>query len=258
MRLYFKYFSMHLKSQMQYKISFLLTFVGQFIMSFSVFLGVYFMMARFNSIEGFTYNEVLLCFSVVLAAFSIAECFARGFDAFSAMLGNGQFDRIMLRPRNVVFQVLSTNIDFTRTGKLLQAAVMLTYAIPACGVEWNAAKIITLILMIFGGTVIFTGLFIIYAALCFFTTEGLEFINIFTDGGREFGRYPFSVYGEGILKFFTYIIPLSVFQYYPLLYILGRSDNPLYAVMPLFGFVFLIPCYILWRFGIRHYKSTGS
>lgn len=29
------------------------------------------------------------------------------------------------------------------------------------------------------------GLFIVYAALCFFTTEGLEVMNIFTDGGRE-------------------------------------------------------------------------
>lgn len=72
----------------------------------------------------------------------------------------------------------------------------------------------------------------IYASLCFYTTEGLEFMNIFTDGGREFGRYPFRVYGEGVLKFFTYIIPLALFQYYPLLFLLGRSSNRLLMLCP--------------------------
>lgn len=78
MRLYLKYFSIHLKSQMQYKTSFFLTVLGQFFTSFSAFLVIYFMFARFNSVEGFTYSEVLLCFAVVLLSFSLAECFARG------------------------------------------------------------------------------------------------------------------------------------------------------------------------------------
>ena len=258
MKLYLKYFLIHLKSQRQYKISFLQTLIGQFLTTFGVFLGVYFMMAHVSQVEGFTFNEINLCFSVVLAAFSIAECFARGFDTFSAMIGNGEFDRIMLRPRNVVFQVLASKIDFTRTGKLVQAAVMLAYSIPRCGINWNFYKVITLIFMIVGGTVIFSGLFVVYAALCFFTTEGLEFMNIFTDGGKEFGRYPFSVYGEGILKFFTYGIPLALFQYYPLLFLLGRSTNKFYMILPLLGCFFLLPCYLLWRIGIRRYQSTGS
>ena len=93
---------------------------------------------------------------------------------------------------------------------------------------WTGDKIFTLVLMIVSGVVVFAGLFIVYAALCFFTTEGLEVMNIFTDGGREFGRYPFSVYGEGVLKFFTYVVPLALFQYYPFLYLIGRSDNVLY------------------------------
>lgn len=258
MRLYLRYLSIHVKSQMQYRTSFFLTLIGQFLTSFSAFIGIYFMMTRFNEVEGFSFSEVLLCFAAVLIAFSLAECFARGFDAFSSVIGNGEFDRIMVRPRNVMFQVLASKLELSRIGRLVQAAIVFAYAIPASGVEWTADKIITLILMIISGTVVFSGLFIIYAALCFFTTEGLEFVNIFTDGGREFGRYPLSIYGEGILKFFTFVIPLALFQYYPFIYLIGRSGNILYMFFPLFGFAFLIPCYILWRIGIRHYKSTGS
>ena len=46
MKLYFRYFSIHLKSLMQYKASFLLLTVGQFITSFSAFLGIYFLMGN--------------------------------------------------------------------------------------------------------------------------------------------------------------------------------------------------------------------
>lgn len=258
MKLYLKYFSIHLRSQMQYKASFILTMLGQFLVSFSMFLGIYFMFLRFNQVEGFTYSEVLLCFAIVLMAFSIAECFARGFDSFSSMISNGEFDRIMVRPRNEIFQVLSSKIELSRIGKLIQAVIVFAYAIPASGVIWSADKIITMLLMITSGVIVFSGLFIIYASFCFFTIEGLEFMNIFTDGGREFGKYPFSIYGNEVLKFFTYIIPLALFQYYPFLYLIGREQSIMYMLLPLAGMLFLIPCYIFWRIGIKHYKSTGS
>ena len=64
MRLYGKFFVMHLKSLMEYKTSFFLTCIGQFLVSFNVFLGMYFMFQRFSNVEGFTYNEVLLCFGI--------------------------------------------------------------------------------------------------------------------------------------------------------------------------------------------------
>lgn len=258
MRLYLKYAGILLKSQMQYKVSFLMTVIGQFLASFSVFLGLFFMFHRFNNVDGFTFSEVLLCFAVILTAFSLAECFVRGFDSFTGIISNGEFDRIMVRPRNEMFQVLASRIEFTRLGRVLQAIVVFIYAIPRSGVVWTWDKILTVVLMIIGGFFVFSGLFVIYASLCFFTTEGLEFMNIFTDGGREFGKYPFSIYGEEVLKFFTYVIPLALIQYYPFMYLIGRSDHVFYMLLPLVGILFLIPCYLFWRIGIRHYKSTGS
>ena len=61
-----------------------------------------------------------------------------------------------------------------------------------------------LLMMLAGGVLLFGALFLLYAGICFFTLEGLEFMNIFTDGSREFGKYPVSVYGEGMLKFYTF------------------------------------------------------
>lgn len=258
MSLYMKYFAMHLKSQMQYKLSFLLTVLGQFLISFTVLLGMWFMFLRFQGVEGFTLPQVLLCFASVLMAFSLAECFARGFDLFPRMIGNGEFDRVLVRPRRVVPQVLAAKIEFSRLGRLVQAFMVFAYAIPTSGVSWTWDKIITLVLMVACGCIVFFCLFLVYAAFTFFTLEGLEFMNIFTDGGREFGRYPFSIYGKDVLRFLTYVIPLALFQYYPLLFLLDREKSPLYMLAPLLGLFFALPAYAFWRYGLSRYKSTGS
>ena len=249
---------MHLKSQMQYKTSFFFTTLGQFLVSFSAFLGITFLFARFDSVGGFAYEEVLICFAVMLMAFSLSELIGRGFDRFPMLLGNGGFDRALVRPRNVVFQVLASQIDFSRLGRFTQAVVVFVFALPRSGIDWTWDKILTLCLMIICGSLLFFGLFVVYAAFSFFTIEGLEFMNVLTDGGREHGRLPFSVYGDGVLKFLTYVVPLALVQYYPLLYLTGREESILYAFTPVLALLFLLPCWGFFRFGMSRYKSTGS
>ena len=68
------------------------------------------MFLRFHSVKGFTYQEVLLGYSVVLFSFSMSELFARGFDTFASMVSRGEFDRIMVRPRKEIFKVLSSKM----------------------------------------------------------------------------------------------------------------------------------------------------
>lgn len=257
MKLYGKFFMIHLKSIMEYKTSFFLSCLGQFLVSFNVFLGIYFMFRRFSRVEGFTYSEVLLCCSITLLEFSLAEAFARGFDTFGSIVSHGEFDRILVRPRNEIFQVLASRIELTRIGRMLQAVVMFVYGIKSSHVEWTLQKAAAVVLMLFGGMVVFSGFFVIYASICFFTIEGLEFMNIFTDGAREYGKYPVSIYGKRMLQICTFVVPYALIQYYPLLYLLDRG-KPYYALLPLAACLFMIPCLVLWKVGVRHYVSSGS
>jgi ABC-2 type transport system permease protein len=247
-----------MKSQMQYKISFFLTTLGQFITAFMAFFGLYFIFLRVNAVDDFKFEQVFLCFAVVMAAFSLGEMFGGGLASFPRMLGNGEFDRVLVRPRNIILQVLMPSMDFTRLGLLIQAMIVLGYAVSISKFVWTWDKILTLCLMIVCGSALFFGLFLINAACSFFTLESVNFLNIFTYGARQFGRYPFSVYGNGILKFLTFVIPLALIQYYPLLYILDREKNILFMFLPVAALLFLIPCFLFYRFGLSRYKSIGS
>ena len=257
MKLYFKFLAMHLKSRMAYKKSFFFAVVGQFLTSFTAFLTLYFLLDRFQSIRGYTLGECLLSASIMWTSFPIAEWFFRGFDLFPGIIRRAEFDRILVRPRGLIFQVMCQQVEFTRIGRLAQGIVVLCMGIAMSNVEWTFMRVICLLLMIAGGVTVFCALFLLYAALSFFTLEGLEFMNCFTDGAREHFAYPLDIYGNGILKIATYIIPYALFQYYPLQYLLGRAEWG-YALLPLIAPVFILPCYAAWRIGVRKYKSAGS
>lgn len=256
--LYRHYVSIVVRGMMQYKASFLLNSLGQFLVSFSGFLGIYFMFRRFHQVRGYSYSEVLLCYAIVLMEFSLAEMWARGFDTFSGLVRSGEFDRVLVRPQGEILQVLGSRFELTRLGRMSQAVVMLVYAFCTAEIHWTVGRVCTFLFMLVGGTAVFSGLFLIYAALCFFTLEGLEFMNVLTDGAREYGKYPLDVYGKRVLQFATVLVPYALIQYYPLQYILGRTANPIYIFLPLAAVLFLLPCYGLWRYGVRHYKSSGS
>ena len=258
MKLYFEFLSIHIKKAMQYKASFLLSALAQLFVPLTCFWGVQFMFMQFNQVDGFTYTEVSLCYAIVLLSFSLAELFFRGFDTFNRMIGNGEFDRVLVRPRNEVFLVLCSRLDLERFGKGIMAIFLLIWALQNCPIDWCAARVMTLIFMILGGIVLFAGVYLIFAGLCFFTLEGLEFINILTDGMREHGRYPLSIYGKGVLTFCTYIVPYALVQYYPLMYLIGRHNDARAMLLPVIACVFIIPCYLFWKFGVRRYRSTGS
>lgn len=258
MRLYGRAVAIQLRSQVEYRSSFLLLLLGQFLTSFGALLGVWFMMERFHSVAGFARADVLLCFASVLMAFSLAETFFRGFDRFPQLLADGRFDRMLLRPAPLILQVLTGTIEFSRVGRLIQGLIVFCWALPRVAVVWSPGRIAVLALMLLMNTFVFACLFVLYAGLCFFTTEGLEVINIFTDGGREFGAYPYAVYGRRVLRILTCLVPLALVQYYPLIWLTGRSTWFLHALAPLGALGFILPTALVWRLGLRKYRSTGS
>ena len=257
-RVYFHYITISLRSAMQYRVSFFLMVTGRFLVAFNGILGVYFMFSRFGHVKGYTFGEVLLCFSVIQMDFALAECIGGGFAMFSGIVRPGEFDRILLRPRSAVLQVLGSKFRIDRIGLILQALVMFAYGIAVSPVAWTTGRVMTVLFMLVGGTILFISFFWLRAAFTFFTLEGIEAFNILTYGAKEHGKYPIDIYGKKMLQICTYIIPYTLIQYYPLQYLLGRTDRWYYGLYPFGVAGIVLVCCAVWSFGMRHYQSAGS
>lgn len=258
MKLYFKSLSMHLKGELEYRVNFILSFLSQILVFFTYYFVILALFTKFDHIKGFTLYEVLLCFSIIQFGFSFNEVFARGIDKFDNLIIRGDFDRLLLRPKNMILQVLCSDSDFVKLSRLIQAVIVLIVALCHLTISWNLYKVITILLMLFSACVIFFGIFLLAASYCFWTVQGLEVRNVFTDGGKHMAQYPIGVFSKGFVFFFTFIIPYAFVNYYPLLYLLGRTDNVLYAFSPLLVVLYLIPCVLVFYWGMKRYASVGS
>ena len=261
--LYARYISISFKSQLQYRGSFILMAVGGFFANFVEFVGIWILFSRFGMLRGWTVGEVGLFYGMISVSFSVALALARGLDTFSLQVTSGDFDRILLRPRTTFFQVLAHDFQLVRVGRLGQGLFILIWATAILRIHWGAANAVLLMASVAGGVAMFTGLFVLQATMCFWSTQTLEAMNTFTDGGVETAKWPMSIYDGWFLKVFIYVIPLACVNYFPVMAILDKPD-PLHFlswlgwVSPGFGFIFFLATLLVWEFGVRHYRSTGT
>lgn len=258
MSLYFKYFKIHIKSDLQYKMSFILTFISQFFVFFGYYFTILCLFDKFSNIKGFTMYEVLLTFAVIQFGFAFCETFFRGIDKFDDLIVQGSFDRLLLRPRSILLQVFCEKVQLVKLSRLLQAIVILIIAVMNVEVTWNIEKILTLIFMLISSVFIFLSIFILTASYCFLTVKGLEVRNVLTDGCKHMAQYPIGIFKKGFVSFFTFIIPFGFVNYYPLLFILGKETNKLSIISPLITIIYLVPSIIIFYKGIKTYSSVGS
>ncbi len=257
--LYWRYTLLSLRAQMQYRASFLLMSLGNLIVSGAEFLGIAALFARFGTLQGWSLPEVAFLYGVLNVAFAIAEAASRGFDVFGEMVKSGDFDRILLRPRSTAFQIAAQEFQLMRVGRLIQGLAVLLWGISRLSVAWTPANLLLVPLMVFGGTCLFYGLFVLQGVVTFWTVESIEIMNILTYGGTEVGQYPLNIYPSLLRHVFTFVIPIACVNYLPATLLFRREGaSPLFWFMPLLGVVLLCLMFWLWEFGVKHYRSTGS
>jgi ABC-2 type transport system permease protein len=262
-KLYCRYVDISLRSQMQYRASFLIRTLAHFLITGAEFLGFVALFQRFGQIQGWTLAQMGLLYGIISVAFAIAEAVARGFDIFPTLIKAGDFDRVLLRPRSAAFQVLSQELQLMRIGRLAQSLIVLFWSAEQLDVHWTFANATLLSLATVGGACLFSGLFVLQATICFWTTESLEIVNCTTYGGVEAAQFPLTIYRPWFRAIFTFVIPLAAINYFPAHAILNLRDvlgsTPLIQwLSPLTGVLFLVVCLQFWRFGVKHYTSTGS
>lgn len=265
--LYCKLIGAQVRAQMQYRTSFVLEAIAQFVGNVLDFVVVIIFFARMPALGGWTLPEIGLLYGLSSVAFGLADMAIAGFDyAYFGpnMVRLGEFDRVLIRPVNLFVQVLSSQFTLKRLGRIGQGAIVLGWALLALNLTWTPLQIGYMIVTIVSGVFFFSGLFIFGSGISFWTVDSLEVMNMATYGGQFLTQYPLTIYGEFLRSFFTFVIPMAFINYFPTLWLLGkpdRSSGPIgwLAFVAPFVCVLMFACGVaLWRRGVRHYASTGS
>jgi ABC-2 type transport system permease protein len=261
--LYVRMVSAQVRGQMQYKVSFILALIGSFLVNLTEFGVIAVLFTRIQQLAGWSLAEVALLYGLSGVAFATAEIVASALDSFQVHIVRGTFDRVLVRPRGALFQVLVEDVALRRVGRVLQAGLILFIALRLLDLQWTLDKALVLAVALASGTTIFFSIFVLGAAFCFWTVQAKEATHVFTYGGDGLASYPLDIYRGSVRRFFTFIVPLAFVNYEPALYLLGRPDplglpDVVRLLSPVAAIVMAILARFGWQRGVRHYQSTGS
>lgn len=258
--MYGKYFKMQFKSALQYRLSVLLQSLSQVVITVGEILAVWLLFKNFKTVGNWGFYEAALMFGVVTTVFSICECFARGFDEFPKLIKRGDLDRMLVRPVNIYLQIFTAKIEFVKFGRVVLGVVVSIIALVKLHISWTFWKVVVLLCTYLCGTLVMLGILFVAAGISVFTVENLEFLNIITDGSKQFAQYPIDIYKKWLRNIFTFIIPLACFNYLPLSFLLGTGSLPMWlcGLAPVIGMLFFIPCFLFFKFALTKYQSTGT
>lgn len=258
-KLFFKLIAVSLRSQMQYPASFLMLLVSHFLGTLVDILGIWVLFDRFNIIQGWSLFEVGIIYGIIHMGFALAETFARGFDEFWKMIKYGDFDRVLLRPISPLMQLAASDVQIMRIGRFMQGLIVCVWSARELSIPLLSHDVLIILSCILGTACLFYGLFVIQAAISFWTVETLELMNITTFGGLQMGQYPLSIYNTTLRSLLTFVLPIACVVYYPIATILKHEAlSPWIALTPMCGVIFLIAACRFWYFGVRYYRTTGS
>ena len=245
-------------SQLQYK-GWILGLLPNLVYTVTDPLDALLMFDRFGSLGEWTVSRILLVYGLALLSFGLAELLFRGIDYFPNLVRQGDFDRLLLRPRSLLMQVAAMRFHLSRVNRVVTGALLAILCLRAQGAQATAANVVMLVQAVLGGTLTYAGVMLIAAAASFFTIGKSELINLFTNGSYQVAKAPPQMLPKWLGRLFTFAMPMFLFTYYPASAVCGWGGSAAlgWLALPVCA-LFFGAAAAFWRFGVRRYKSTGS
>ncbi|RDU22376.1 ABC transporter permease [Anaerosacchariphilus polymeriproducens] len=248
-----------IKGILQSKVDFLIGLFGFFIVQFT---NVYFLFLIFNkisTIQGWSFNQVLFIYGFSLIPRGIDHFFTDNIWTLAWQLVlNGDFDRYMLRPLNLLFQVICERIQPDAFGELIVGILLLISSISKDVVQANLLNCVAFVISIIVGTIIYTSIKLIYASLAFwFKISGPFLYTAYQIA--DFAKYPITIYSRVIRIIISWIVPFAFVAFYPSTFFLHNNTFlQTIGIECIIAVIFSIISYYIFIKGTKNYESVGN
>jgi len=263
MSLYGRLIAARVRAQLQYRTSFAIETVGVFLVSLLDFVAILIMFSNVPQLGAWSVSEVALLYALATLSFAFTDLVIGHLDGFPALIRDGNFDLMLVRPRGTLFPVVTGDFQLRRLGRVAQGLLVLAFALGTLAIDWTPDRALVLALAIPSGVLIYSSVWIAVICIAFWTVEGREAANAFTYGGAFLAQYPINIYDRWLRRFLAYVVPMAFISYFPALHILGKTDplglpQVLQVASPVIALATAFVASMVWRYAVRHYQSAGG
>src|SRR5262245_8144488 len=178
--------SAQVRSQAQYRASFVADVVGSILFGVLDVLGVVVLFRVTPALGGFRFAEVFLMTALAGCAFAIADLAVGNVERLRIYVRSGLFDALLVRPLSSLTQLVAMDVATRRVGRVAFGIIVVALAVAHAPVPLTAGRLVLLVVTPITGAMIFGAVFVATATVAFWWIESGEIANGLTYGGLNF------------------------------------------------------------------------
>jgi ABC-2 type transport system permease protein len=261
LRLYKALIAQFFKVVMQSKVDFLMGLFGFFFTQISGILFLYLVFEQIPDLQGWSLEQLVFIYGFAQIPRGIDHLFTDNLWLVAwRLVINGDFDRYLLRPMNIYFQIIAEKLQPDALGELLVGTILVVYSAINGVIVLDAVHILLFVVSIFAGALIYTSIKLLFASLAFWIKRSGPFLQLAYDMA-EFAKYPTEIYAKALRFVITWVVPFAFVAYLPAGYFLGAGIGNHMGIIgiecAIAAIIWLI-AYAVFRRGINIYESAGN
>lgn len=258
---YLEYFKQFLKSRLEYKGDFIASISSSILSTAAALLFIVFLIdgTSVPSLQGWTREEVLFIYGYSMLSMAIFDLFSSNLYRFGdKYIIDGQFDRVLLRPLNSLFQVLFESFNFESVGRFTVAVLLIIYTASALSLQFAFIDYVWLLFSALCGGIILIAVFVFLSSLSFHFEDRMG-IGAPVFSLIHFSRYPLPIFNDVIQFVLRWVVPFAFVAFYPATHFLGRAGFEFFCYFtPVMSALATFVAAMSWKFGVSRYTSVGN
>ena len=258
-RLYKVLISQFFKVILQSKVDFLMGLLGFFLTQVMGIAFLYLVFEQIPSLQGWTLDQLIFIYGFAQIPRGIDHLLTDNIWMVAwRLVINGDFDRYMLRPMNIFFQVIAEKLQPDALGELLIGAILVVISLGKGIVIVDAGRILLFVVSVLAGALIYTSIKLFFASLAFWVKISGPFLQVAYEMAN-FAKYPTEIYAKAIRFIITWVIPFAFVAYLPASFFLKQEVSAaVIGIECMIAVVFWCIAYAVFNHGTKVYESAGN
>lgn len=257
--LYYRLMLQHLKSILEYQGDFWILMGAAVLTQVLGFVFLWVIFQRIPTISGWSFWEVAFIYAMIFFTEGVATFFFEGTWGISTLVHRAELDRYLVRPMSPLLQVLGSRIGMNGLGNMLIGVLIITQSLRNLAVEWSAAKIAMLLLLLVSAAAIRVAVNLAACSISFWTRGPGNAFPFFIHSISDFAKYPITIYALGIQVLVAVVVPYAFISVFPAAYLFGKGQlAPWGLLSPLVALYCLAVAVAVFYRGLATYESSGN
>lgn len=235
----------------------LLFFTGKIIRLAMSLLVLFLLKNTIETFAGYSTDEMIIFFLTYQFIDVLAQTFFRGVYMFTNQVRRGEFDFLLAKPVNTLFQTLTGHPDFNDAVFIIPTTILSVGIALQLDLTITTASLAWYLILLVNAFLIAAALHIIILSVGILTTEIDGATWLYRDL-MDMARFPVTIYMEPLRFALFFLVPVGMMITIPSQVLINQPPTYTGILASLFGLGFFVFSLWLWNWSLKRYSSASS